>query len=101
MIRQPQAPLSWAFWNGCERLSKGVNDGPPPSSFWLTDKLPRYRKRQAGEVGTASHIWLEQVGRSLQPGVSKAVDLGHRDVRATCMEGAANAGGDTYPDHPK
>ena len=82
---QPQAPLS----RPGERLSRGVNDGPPPSSFWLIDKLLRYRKRQAGEVGTASHIWLEQVGRSLQPGVSKAVDLG----------GGCKC--DAYPDHPK
>jgi hypothetical protein len=37
---QPQAPLSRTFCNELcpgERLSKGINDEPPPSSFWLTD----------------------------------------------------------------
>jgi len=67
---QPQAPLSRTFCNELcpgERLSKVSMTGR--HLIILAD-------RYAGEVGTASHIWLEQLGRSsrsLQPGVSKVV----------------------------
>lgn len=87
-----------------ERLSKGVSDGPPPSSFWLTDKLlviENDRRVKLARPATSGLSRLEdRLGHFSRP-VSKAVNL---DVRATCMEGGCKCNGhdgDAYPDHRK
>ena len=107
---QPQAPLSRTVCNELcpgERLSKGVSDGPPPSSFWLTDKLlviENDRRVKLARPATSGVSRLEdRLGHFSRP-VSKAVNLGNRDVRATCMEGGCTCDGhdgDAYPDHRK
>jgi len=59
---QPQAPLSRNELCPGERLSKGVNDGPPPSSFWLTDEvasLSNHRRVKLARPATSSLSRLE------------------------------------------
>ena len=103
---QPQAPLSRTFCNELcpgERLSKGVSDGSPPSSFWLTDKLLVIENDRRVKLARPATSGLSRLEDRLGH-FSRPVNLGNRNVRATCMEGGCKCNGhdgDAYPDHRK